>query len=100
MQVDPIKPVLKAPGTKCSILKYDQPLSNFAFKFNLRRCTGEEAETGDPNVDFESVLPFAMREFMPEGLRGGATQHTASPSCTPNVLLLSKSLLGSGSVLG
>jgi len=37
VQVDPIKPVLKAPGTKLSKLKYDQLLSSFAFKFNLRR---------------------------------------------------------------
>jgi hypothetical protein len=37
VQVDPIKPALKAPGTKRSELIYDGPLSNFAFKFNLRR---------------------------------------------------------------
>ena len=37
MQVDPIKPTLKAPGTKRLKLKNDVPLSNFAFKFNLRR---------------------------------------------------------------
>jgi hypothetical protein len=36
-QVDPIKPTLKAPGTKRLNLLYDKPLSNFAFKFNLRR---------------------------------------------------------------
>jgi hypothetical protein len=36
VQVDPIKPVLKPPETKRLILKYDEPLSNFAFKFNLR----------------------------------------------------------------
>jgi len=35
--VDPIKPTLKAPGIKLLILKYDKPLSNFAFKSNLRR---------------------------------------------------------------
>ena len=29
--------MLKAPGTKRLKLKYDEPLSNFAFKFNLRR---------------------------------------------------------------
>jgi hypothetical protein len=29
---------MKAPGTKRLKLKYDGPLSNFAFKFNLRRC--------------------------------------------------------------
>ena len=37
VQVDPIKPTLKAPGIKLLNLNYDRPLSNFAFKFNLRR---------------------------------------------------------------
>jgi hypothetical protein len=37
VQVDPIKPTLKAPGTKRLKLKHDEPLSRFAFKFNLRR---------------------------------------------------------------
>jgi hypothetical protein len=37
VQVDPIKPTLKAPGTKRLKLKFDILLSNFAFKFNLRR---------------------------------------------------------------
>ena len=37
VQVDPIKPTLKAPGTKRLELNYDGPLSNFAFNFNLRR---------------------------------------------------------------
>jgi hypothetical protein len=37
VQVDPIKPTLKAPGTKRLKLDYDEPLSEFAFKFNLRR---------------------------------------------------------------
>jgi len=41
VQVDPIKPTLKAPGTKRLKLKHDEPLSNFAFKFNLRRYTKE-----------------------------------------------------------
>ena len=37
MQVDPIKPMLKPPGAKHLRLKYDELLSSFAFKFNLRR---------------------------------------------------------------
>ena len=37
MHVDPVKPTLKAPGIKLFKLKYDKPLSDFAFKFNLRR---------------------------------------------------------------
>ena len=36
MQVDPIKPTLKAPGTNRLKLEYDEQLSDFAFKFNLR----------------------------------------------------------------
>ena len=34
-------PTLKAPGTKRLKLKYDAPLSKFAFKFNLRRYNTE-----------------------------------------------------------
>jgi hypothetical protein len=37
VQVDPIKPMLKAPGIEPLKLKCDKPLSNFTFKFNLRR---------------------------------------------------------------
>jgi len=37
VQVDPIKPALKAPGINRLKLEFDKPLSNFAFKFSLRR---------------------------------------------------------------
>ena len=37
VQVDPIKPTLKAPGTKRLKLKRVDPLSSFGFKFNLHR---------------------------------------------------------------
>jgi len=39
VQVDPIKPTLKAPGTKRLKLNHGKPLSSFAFNFNLRRYT-------------------------------------------------------------
>ena len=39
MQVDPIKPKFKPPGSKRLKLKCDVLLSNFALKFNLRRYT-------------------------------------------------------------
>jgi len=39
VQVEPIKPMLKAPGTKRLKRKCGAPLSNFAFKFDLRRYT-------------------------------------------------------------
>ena len=46
MQVDPINPTLKPPGTKLLKLKYDEPLSKIAFKFNLRRYSKEPARQG------------------------------------------------------
>ena len=39
VQVDPIKPTSKEPGIELLQLKYEQVLSSFAFKFNLRRYT-------------------------------------------------------------
>ena len=37
MQVDPIKPTFKSPGSKLLRLEHEKLLSNFAFNFNLRR---------------------------------------------------------------
>jgi len=45
VQVDPITPSLKAPGTKRLKLQFDGPRSNFAFKFNSRRYS--QAAVGD-----------------------------------------------------
>ena len=39
MQVDPIKPTLKAPRIQRLKLIRDDPLSNLALNFNLRRYT-------------------------------------------------------------
>ena len=39
MQVDPFTPTLKAPGTNRLKLDFDEPLSNFTFKFSLCRSS-------------------------------------------------------------
>jgi hypothetical protein len=39
VQADAIEPKLKLPGTKRLKLKCDEPLSNLALKFKLRRYT-------------------------------------------------------------
>ena len=44
MQVDPIKATLKAPESMHLKLIYDGPLSNFAFKFDLRRYSEEDID--------------------------------------------------------
>jgi hypothetical protein len=41
VQVEPMKPVLKVPGTGCLKRKCYGLLSSFAFHFNLRRYTTE-----------------------------------------------------------
>jgi len=41
VQVDPIKPTLKAPGTKLLKVISDEPLSSVGFKINLRRYNTE-----------------------------------------------------------
>jgi len=46
VQVGPIKPMLKAPGSKLLDLTCDKPLSKFAFKFNLRRYSVAVAGDG------------------------------------------------------
>jgi len=42
VQIDPIKPTLKPPGTERLKLECDILLSTFAFKFNLRRYNKAE----------------------------------------------------------
>jgi hypothetical protein len=48
VQVDPIKPQLKPPGTKRLKLNCDKLLSTFAFKFNLRRYTLDTTQRRKP----------------------------------------------------
>jgi hypothetical protein len=41
VQIDPMKPMLKAPGSNLLKLKYDVLLSNFAVNFSLSHYTSE-----------------------------------------------------------
>ena len=52
MQVDPIKPTFKAPGSKRLKQEYNESHSNFAFKFNLRHYnTGAQVRLTAVPVD-------------------------------------------------
>ena len=68
MQVDPIKPTLKTPVTERLNLKHDEPLSSFAFSFNLRRYIEEDREfvrayyeMPDEEVDPARMSPWLLR---------------------------------------
>jgi len=62
VQVEPMKPVLNAPGTKRSKLKCEELLSGLAFKFNLRHCVGRVDHAG-------------RRGHQPAPHHGAARQH-------------------------
>jgi hypothetical protein len=52
VQVDPIRPALKSPGSERLKLKSEELLSNFGFKFNLRRyIVAEASERDDDDLD-------------------------------------------------
>ena len=77
MQVDTIKPKLKAPETKRLKLKYVELLSSFAFNFNLRRYNEEDCLTdlyvGTARASFLdlSAGPFTWGPLVGgQGLRG------------------------------
>ena len=53
VQVDPMKPKLKPPGTQRLTLKCDILLSNCAFKFNLRRYTKVGVEEHVKDTSFQ-----------------------------------------------
>jgi hypothetical protein len=50
LQVDPMKPILKPPGTEHLKLECDIPPSTFGFKFNLCRYSMASASTPGPRV--------------------------------------------------
>ena len=75
MQVDPIKPKLKPPGTKRWKLKRVILLSNFAFKFNLRRYS---PDSGSHNDRGSVVASYS-------GVPPPPPMFTATPSAAPRV---------------
>ena len=55
MQDEPMKPMLKSPGIKRLRLSYDEPPSNFAFKFNLRRYIGGPTLVEDTSLCYNAL---------------------------------------------
>ena len=61
MQVDPIKPTLKAPGTKRLKLKYDNLPSKIAFNFDLLRFSKEALATSEL-MDLAKVRRYRLTQ--------------------------------------
>ena len=67
MQVDPIKPKLKPPGTKRLKVAFDGLLSIFGFKFNLRRYTVASASSHHMFQPHFAALMRRTAASRPEG---------------------------------
>jgi len=89
VQVDPIKPTLKAPGTQRLNLKCDGPLSNVAFKFNLRRYIMLDASLRAAPVQ-RSLMPTPASSAAPSGIsaRSGVSAAGASAGAARQGLTL------------
>jgi len=61
------KRTLKPPGTKRLKLQYDEPLSNFAFKFKLRRYT-----------KYITVAKMANYDAALDGVKTAGAQHSSA----------------------
>jgi len=70
VQVDPIKPKLKPPGTKLLKLKSDILVSTAAFKINLRRYIQELLQRGKKRQDEGEGLSAAEREADGDKIKG------------------------------
>jgi len=51
---------LKAPGMKCLKLQYDEPLSNFAFNFNLRHYVKVIQGPGTEHALMKALMQAVM----------------------------------------
>ena len=74
VQVDPIKSTLKAPGNYLLKVRYDGPLSTFAFKCKLRRY--KEASFGDEHAEqkLNDRRTSASRLYSGRGLHSSTSQ--------------------------
>ena len=79
MQVDPIKPILKAPETKRLKLKSDGPPSKFAFKINLRRYSVEMRVRAGDAAKFAMALSEVMEGSVSSADGGGSGGEQQQP---------------------
>jgi len=87
VQLDPIKPTLKAHGTKRLKLKLDILLSNFAFKFNLRRHTMEVAmEEATEQATAEATMAAAAAAAATAAASAAATATAAAAAVAAAVV--------------
>jgi hypothetical protein len=89
VQVEPIKPTLKAPISKRLKLKRDEPLSNAAFNFNLRCYTkagkyalrfDRDLERDDRRTDGRPTRPTSFSRVLVSHLDDKVGRDRLTPS--------------------
>jgi len=76
VQVEPMKPMLKTPGSIDLKLTYDGPRSNFAFNFNLRRYTaGYDVDL----IELTCLKPFDLDTVKAGGVLENAALTSGGP---------------------
>jgi hypothetical protein len=85
VQVEPIKPVLKPPGTKRLNLNCEEPLSNDALIFKLRRYNSVEHADLREEVATAATDPVVKiwNAFKPFSLKGVLAGHSAGTYTRP-----------------
>jgi len=81
VQIDPIKPAMKAPGTKRLKLKYDKRLSicfNFGYNFNLRRYNMDGKRAADL---CDAAAHPELSRLLGRGLHSSTFQFNLSRFC-------------------
>ena len=78
VQVEPMKPMSKAPGTKLLKLKCEKLLSIFGFKFNLRRYTWAAPTPRRPPANRTGRGRSTRRPRCSKSWAGGSWLFTAS----------------------
>jgi len=98
VQVDPVKPMLKPPGTNRLKLNSDELLSKCAFDFNLRRyCKGGKAAAPSTKKGRKESAMSAVRTYgAPSGkevLVGRNSKGNEAGPATLNMLLATSSFI-------
>jgi len=82
VQLEPIKPTLKAPGTKSLKLNYDEPLSFFAFKLNLRRYNEDRLAMLMSKID--DIINSVVRQCSFDAFEAKVHSARAAGTLTPD----------------
>ena len=102
VQVDPIIPTLKAPGSERLKLQCDELLSTAAFKFNLRRYSPGIMFLDEPTTGLDSTNAAKVVDILSGLGKNGVTVLLSIHQPRPDIFRLLDRVLelsGSGSVV-